>query len=112
MILTLLSLINLGLYFPAPYAPLGTWFNVSIPMFSINDKLSISAGYSNEPVIRSYEALGGNWTQLVGKNAWFLSGTKSINSDLNFDAGIKYLENTVSPFAAISFKFGTLIGGC
>ena len=108
MIALILSMIKLGLYFPAPHAPLGAWFYVSTPLVKEGRGWGLSAGYSNEPVLRPTVILGRNVHESVGKNAYFLSGTKNLNKDLDFDFGLKWLENMVSPFVGISFKFGSL----
>ena len=110
MILLALSLFKLGLYFPAPYAPLGTWGYVSARLFPVAQGWHVSAGYSNEPVLRPVTIFGHPARQMVGKNAWFLSGTKAINKDLDFDAGIKHHDGNLSPFVSISFKLGSLEG--
>src|SRR3990167_8682038 len=110
MILLALSLFKIGLYFPAPYAPLGTWGYVSARLFPVDRGWHISGGYSNEPVLRPRTILGHNVTEMVGKNAWFLSGAKAINKDLDFDAGIKHHDGNLSPFVSISFKLGSLEG--
>ena len=110
MIAIILSMIKLGMYFPAPHAPLGTWFYASVPLFQAAGGWSVSAGYSNEPVLRASTILGHNVRETFGKNAYFLSGTKATNEDLDFDLGVKHLDGLTSPFISASFKFGSLMG--
>lgn len=109
-LLTILSMLKLGMYAPAQDAPHGIWFYPSINLIGpiAPGKIGLEVGWTKEPIERDATFLGVKGSEIVYKSTTLIGLSYRFNESWDVVGGMRNTDNQWFPYASVSLRLNTL----